>query len=124
MELSEYLEYIDYFNSRKYDKYYTDDIVVELPSLTLTGQAAVKEFYEHMGNYVHETIRVKKVIFGETTLEAHIWSDFYCVQDWEEFPIRPVRKGDMIRVELIVYYTLRDGKFSHIHGARVTPEQG
>ena len=118
MELSDYLEYIDYFNSRKYDNYYTEDVVVELPSLTLEGKAAVREFYQHMGNYVHETIRVKKLIAGESSLEAHVWSDFYCIRDWDDFPLRPVRKGDMIRVELVVYYTLRDGKFCHIRGVR------
>ena len=124
MELSEYLEYIDYFNSRQYDKYYTDDVVVELPSLTLEGKAAVKAFYRHMGNYVHETVRVKKLITSENALEAHIWSDFYCIKDWDEFPLRPVRRGDMIRVELVVYYKLRDGLFSHIRGARASSGTG
>ena len=93
-------------------------------ALTLEGKAAVKAFYRHMGNYVHETVRVKKLITSENALEAHIWSDFYCIKDWDEFPLRPVRRGDMIRVELVVYYKLRDGLFSHIRGARASSGTG
>ena len=120
MTVNDYLAYVDYFNSRRYDDYYTDDVVVELPSRRLQGKQAVREFYDNMNNYVHETIRVKKVLMDEDTLVANIWSDFYCHRDWDEFPLRPVRKGELVRVELVVLYTLRDGKFSHIRAGRLS----
>jgi len=120
MTVNDYLAYVDYFNSRRYDDYYTDDVVVELPSRRLEGKQAVREFYENMNHYVHETIRVKKVLIDEDTLIANIWSDFYCLRDWDEFPLRPVRAGELVRVELVVLYTFRDGKFSHIRAGRLS----
>lgn len=119
MLINDYLEYIDYFNSRQYDRYYTDDVVVELPSARLEGKPAVKEFYGRMNQHVHETVRVSHAFSDEGTLLAHVWSDFYCHRDWPDFIVRPVVKGDLLRVELLVLYTIREGRFCRIRAARL-----
>jgi len=120
MNTNEYLEYIDYFNSQQYDNYYTDDIVVQLPAKKLEGKQAVKDFYTEVNRYVHETIRVKKVFMDNNDLVANIWSDFYCHKDWKDFIVCPVTTGQMVRVELVVLYTMQDNKFSHIRAGRLT----
>ena len=120
MTINDYLAYVDYFNSRRYDDYYTEDVIVELPSSRLQGKQAVREFYQDMNDYVHETIRVKKVLMDADTLIANIWSDFYCHRDREDFVLGPVRRGDLLRVELVVLYTLRDNRFSHIRAGRLS----
>ena len=120
MTINEYLEYIDYFNSRQYERYYTDDVRVELPKETLMGKHAVRDFYLNVNRYVHETIRVKKVLVEGNTLMANIWSDFYCHQDWPDFIVCPVKNGQIVRVELVVLYTLVGDKFSHIRAGRLS----
>ena len=121
MTANEYLEYVDYFNSRLYERYYTDDVRLDLPQKTLLGKHAVRDFYANLNRYVHETIRVRKVLSEGSTLMANIWSDFYCHQDWPEFSVCPVVKGQIVRVELLVIYTLAgDSKFSHIRAGRLT----
>jgi len=120
MTANEYLAYIDYFNSGQYDRYYTEDVVVQLPSKRLEGKQAVRDFYAEVNRYVHETIRVKKVLMDETAVIANIWSDFYCHHDWPEFIVCPVTKGQIVRIELVVLYDLADGLFSHIRAGRLS----
>jgi hypothetical protein len=118
MTINDYLAYADYFSQQKYDDYYTEDVVVELPSQTLRGKQELKVFYEHLRPYIHETLRVKKVLIDGDTIAAQVYSDFYCLQDYPDFSIRPMKKGDLIRAEMFVFYTLRNGKFSHIKACR------
>ncbi len=116
--VNDFLAYADYFSSQRYDDFYTDDVVVELRTVQLQGKAAVKEFYERMSPLVQETIRVLHVEINGDRIVADVWSDFYALQDWAEFPIKPMTKGEMLRVRLKIYYTIRDGKFCHIKGVR------
>ena len=118
MTINDYLEYIDYFNSRQYDRYYTDDIVVQLPTTQLRGRQNVKDFYLKMGEFIHETVRVRKAFIDGDTIGANIWSDFYCVQDTSDYLERTMTKGEMFRAELFVLYTMEGPKFSHIRAAR------
>ena len=121
MTANEFLEYIHYFSSQKYDDYYTDDIVLQLPTKDLIGKPAVKDFYGQMNRYIHETIRVRKVLAEGDGLIAHIVSDFYCVQDWPEFHVKPMKQGEMHRIELLVLYKIRDSKFCRIRAGRLKP---
>ncbi len=121
MTPNEYLEYINYFSNQNYDEYYTDDIVLQLPTMEFLGKDAVKTFYAKQNQYIRETIRVRKVLFEGDGLIAHIVSDFYCIQDWPDFVIKPMKQGEMHRAELLVLYKIRDGKFCLIRGARLRP---
>ncbi len=121
MTPNEFLEYIHYFSSKKYDDYYTDDIILQLPTQDLVGKQAVKDFYGKMNQYIEETIRVRKVLSEGDTLIAHVVSDFYCIQDWDEFIVKPMKKGEMHRHELLVLYKIRDGKFCSIRAGRLKP---
>lgn len=121
MTANEYLEYINYFSNQHYDAYFTDDIVLRLPTMELVGKEAVKAYYAKQNQYIHETIRVRKVLFEGDGLIAHIVSDFYCIQDWSDFTVKPMKKGEMLRIELLILYKIRDGKFCLIRGARLAP---
>ena len=118
MTIEDYLRYCDYFSSGKFDDWYTDDVQVVLRTVTLDGKPAVKAFYEAMFPLVHETLRVTRVESGEDWLVADVWSDFYCRRDWPEFPIKPMKAGEMLRVPMRVTYKIRDGRFCHIKGER------
>ena len=121
MTANEFLEYINYFSNQHYDAYYTDDIVLQLPTLELVGKEAVKAYYAKQNQYIHETIRVRKMLCEGDGLVAHIVADFYCIQDWSDFVVKPMKKGEMHRSELLVLYKIRDSKFCLIRGARLTP---
>ena len=119
MTVNEFLEYIHYFNSQKYEDYYTEDIVLQLPTRDLVGKKAVQEYFGTMNRYIQETVRVRKVLMDGDALVAHIVSDFYCIQDWSEFIVKPMKQGEMHRHELLVLYKMRDGKFCSIRAGRL-----
>jgi ketosteroid isomerase-like protein len=121
MTANEFLEYIDYFESGRYDDYYTDDVVFQLPQRKLVGKQAVKDYYNHLNQYLREVMYVKKVLSEGNALVAHLFTDFVCIRDWPEFHIKPMKKGEVYRGEYLILYKLRDGKFCHIRSARLTP---
>lgn len=119
MTVNEFLEYIDYFTSQQYDQYYTDDVVFHLPANKLVGKQAVKEWYTNLNRYIQEIIYVKKVLSEGDAVIAHLVTDFRCIQDWPEFHIRPMKKGEVYRGEYLVLYKLRGGRFCRIRAARL-----
>jgi ketosteroid isomerase-like protein len=119
MTPNEFLQYIHYFNSQRYDDYYTDDIVLQLPTKDLSGKQAVKDYFGTMNRYIQETVRVCRVFSEGDALVAHIVSDFYCIKDWDEFIVKPMKQGEMHRQELLVLYRMRDGKFCSIRAGRL-----
>jgi hypothetical protein len=119
MTPNEFLAYIDYFNSRRYDTYYTDGVVVQLPTQQLCGKDEVKAFYGEMARHIHETVRVRKVFIEEDSICANIWSDFYCIAETDRYLSRAMKQGELLRLELVVLYTIRDGRFSHIRAGRM-----
>ena len=121
MNANQFLEYIDYFMSQRYDNYYTDDVVFELPGRNLVGKQAVKDWYTNLNQYIREDLHVKKVLSEGDALVAHLATDFCCIRDWPEFHIKPMKKGDVHRGEYLVLYKLREGKFCHVRAARFIP---
>lgn len=119
MTANQFLAYIDYFNSRRYDAYYADDIVVQLPTQQLRGKDEVKAFYGEMARCIHETVRVRKLFIDDDAICANIWSDFYCVADTDRYLSRAMKQGELLRLELVVLYTIHDGRFSHIRAGRM-----
>jgi len=122
MTPNEFLEYINYFSSQKYDDYYTDDIILSLPSLPdLVGKQAIKEFFAHQNKFLHETVRVIKMLSEGDGLMAHVVSDFYCINDWPDSHLGPMKKGDLRRVEILLLCKLRDGRFCLARTSRLKP---
>jgi len=117
--VNEFLEYIHYFSSQMTTIPMT--LFFQLPTGGLVGKKAVKEHFAEMNRYIHETIRVRKILSEGDSLVAHIVSDFYYVEDWDEFSVKPMKKGEIHRIELLVLSKIRDGKFCSIRAGRLRP---
>jgi hypothetical protein len=61
---------------------------------------------------------VLEVIVDAEGLAAELATEFYALEDWPDFIVAPMKKGDAIRIVSFVHYTLCDGKFAHIKSAR------
>jgi len=120
MTANEFLAYIDYFHSKQYDAYYTDDIVFHLPTKLLVGKQAVKDWYNHLNQFVEEILYVKKVLSEGDVLMAHIGTDFRCIKDWPDFTAKPLKKGEVYHGEYLILYKIRGGKFCEVSSARLT----
>lgn len=104
----------------EYSSYYTDDVVLVLPSApALNGKQAIVDYYTAMAASVREKVEVQSVIFDDLAVSAHVFSTFTAVAAAPDFPVGALQKGQAWRVPLNVNYTLRDGLISRIEVSRL-----
>ncbi len=122
MDKRQFHDYIDAFNRSDFEGFsrcYADDVVLELPSRELRGRQAIVDFYKVVKARVRETLQIKQVIADSEGLAAELDTEFYALEDWPDFIVGPLRKGESIRIVSFVHYRIRDGKFAHIKSARL-----
>ncbi len=116
-----YIEYTRAFSSadfERFSQYYTDDVVCELNATVLRGKDGILGFYREMFKTVRESLTLHHLIADDGGIAADITSQFTAVADAPTFVVAPLRKGEFVRVRVLVYYTLRDGKIAHIKVGR------
>ncbi|HUN26485.1 MAG TPA: nuclear transport factor 2 family protein [Steroidobacteraceae bacterium] len=121
-ERQAYREYTRAFSNADFERfgaYYTDDVVCELARMELRGKHALLEFYREMFKSVRESLTVNHFVADDGGIAADITSQFTALADAPAFVVAPLRKGEFVRLRVLVYYTLRDGKIAHIKVGRV-----
>jgi len=121
MDKQMFRDYIDCFNRDDFagfTRYYTDDVLLELPQKELRGRQAIVDFYRIVKARIRETLRISEIVADEEGLAAEVDTEFLALEDWPDFIVRPVKKGDSIRIVSFVHYKIRDGRFAHIKSAR------
>jgi hypothetical protein len=117
-----YLAYCAAFSAgdgERFGKYYTDDVVLHLPSAgTIVGRAAIVDFYVQMTKRVRESLTINHVVIDDSGIAADVISTFTAHEDAPDFQVQPLKKGEAINVPVFVYYTLRGGLISSIKVAR------
>ncbi len=116
-----YLDYTRAFSNadfERFSQYYTDDVVCELSATVLRGKQGIVDFYREMFKTVRESLTLHHLIADDGGIAADITSQFTAVADAPNFVVAPLRKGEFIRVRVLVYYRLRDGKIAHIKVGR------
>jgi hypothetical protein len=122
MDKNQFRDYIDCFNRDDFagfSRYYTDDVILELPRKQLRGRQAIVDFYREVKARIRETLQINRVIADEEGLAAEIATEFYALEDWPDFIVGPIARGESIHLVSFVLYRIRDGKFAHIQSARV-----
>jgi hypothetical protein len=113
--------YTQAFSNADFDgfsRYYTHDVVCELPALTLRGKEGIVGFYREMFKSVRESLTVHQVIADDDGIAADVTSRFTAIEAAPHFVIAPLNKGDFIEGRVFVHYTLRSGKIAYIKVAR------
>jgi sulfur carrier protein ThiS len=113
--------YIDSFNRDDFagfSQYYADDVVLELPKKELRGRQAIIDFYKGVKARIRETLKINQVVADEEGLAAEVETEFLALEDWPDFIVAPMKKGDRIRIVSFVHYEIRGGRFAHIKSAR------
>ena len=104
----------------QYSAYYTDDVVLELPSVdSISGKQGIVDFYTDMFVTVRESLEINTVIYDDHAIVGDFISVFTASADAPDFPVGPLRAGEQYRVPVLVYYTLENGLISHIRVARM-----
>lgn len=103
----------------RFGKYYTDDIVLDLPSAPpLVGRQTIVDYYARMFERVRENLGVNHLVIDDGGIAADIVSTFTAHEDAPDFQVAPLARGQAVSVRVLVYYTLIDGRISHIKVAR------
>lgn len=117
-----FLAYTQAFSAAEYERfaaYYTEDVVLELPSAPpITGRQGIVDFYSMMFPKVRETLFVNQLAIDRDAIAGDFTSLFTAIEDAPDFSVGPLKKGEAYKVRVIVYYTLRDGLISHIKVVR------
>ena len=115
---NEYTRAFSGADAAKFGSYYTDDVVCEVGGMTLVGRDGITGFYGEMFKKVRESLELHQLIADDNGLFANITSTFTAVEDASDFAPMPLKKGQVMRVPVFVYYTLQGGRISHIKVAR------
>ena len=58
-------------------------------------------------------------VLDEEGLACIIETEFEALEDWPDFMVGPMEKGDKVFIESFIFYTIGpDGKFTHIRTTR------
>jgi hypothetical protein len=109
-----------------YSRFYDEGVVLELGSVgEIRGRQAIVDFYKAMNRAVRERLTVHQVIADEGGLAADVSMEFTAHADAPDFPIAPMKQGEVIRGGVIALYTLNaDGKVTRIRTVRSRPIEG
>jgi sulfur carrier protein ThiS len=121
MNKAQFHDYIDCFNRNDFagfTRYYADDVLLELPKMQLRGPRAIIDFYRVVKARVRETLKINEVVADSEGLAAEVDTEFLALEDWPDFIVGPMKKGDVIRIVSFVHYKIRDGRVAHIKSAR------
>jgi ketosteroid isomerase-like protein len=128
MNKQEFTEYTQAFSRCDYDAYsawYTDDVILELSTAPpIHGRQGIVDFYRAMNRTVRESLTVHQVVADEDGLAADVTMEFRTHADAPDFVVGALKKGEIIRGGVFVFYTLRDGKIARIRVARSRPLEG
>jgi len=103
----------------KYSSFYTDDVKLTLPSVPpMNGRKAIVDFYTKMFRTVREDLVVNQIVYDDNAIVGDFVSVFTAVEDAPDFVVKPLKKGESVRVPVFVYYTLKGGLISEIRVAR------
>ena len=103
----------------KYSSFYTDDVKLHLSSVgDLNGKKAIVDFYTKMFRTVREDLVINQIVYDDNAIVGDFVSVFTAVEDAPDFVVKPLKKGESVRVPVFVYYTLKGGLISEIRVAR------
>jgi hypothetical protein len=117
-QLAAYGAYTAAFSSgdpARYTRFYTDDVELLLGSVPpMRGPQAIADFYTAMFKRVRESLTVHSITASEQEIVSDTTSRFTAVADAPDFVVGALKKGDYIKVRVIVTYTLQDGLINRI----------
>lgn len=112
-----YRRYIACFNAQEFDcfaNYYTDDMEYGEGKWHLRSRAEFVAFYRNAWKHLREHITINSIEIRGTKLVADISNHIVVFQDFPDFPVRPLAKGDDYVVRGKVAYSMRGGRFFRI----------
>ncbi len=110
-----YMKAFSSANFELFPEFYTEDVVLELPSAPpIAGKQAIIGFYRPMFAKVRESLDMKALEYSDDSLRLDAITRFTALCDVPDFTLGALKAGDYVEGRILVTYTLRDGRISHI----------
>jgi hypothetical protein len=112
--------YLTHFNNHRYDQqaaYYADDVVFELPTLTLKGPQAIIGLYKEFHPHVKEHVEIEDILIGPDKIFMIVPTRFEPINDFKKYGLN-FEKGKIYETVSFVLYNLENDKFKRIRSAR------
>ena len=115
----DYERYIEDFNRSDeramVERWFTDDLVVEVPGLVIRGREDWVAFLEHShAGGVRETLRPVEVLQRDDRILAEVDITFVTADGRPAFPLAPLRPGEEATFKFFAVYHLRDERIAHL----------
>ncbi|MBL8552147.1 MAG: nuclear transport factor 2 family protein [Hyphomonadaceae bacterium] len=124
-QLAAFHAYIAAFSNgdcERFTSFYTDDVVLQLASIgTIEGKQGIANFYSKLFRQVREGQIIHAAMANDDAISLDSTTCFTAIADAPDFPVMPLKKGEQVRGQTFVHYTLRGGLISRIHVARAGP---
>ena len=126
MNRQEYLEYIDHFNNKRYEKvtsYFAPDITVEYfdnaygpytPARTLHGPEEFAANYKALHEHTREILELRDFMSEGNLVFAELYTEFHTFKDPTAGSGAMWKKGDVTIMINWVMYTMENGKMKRI----------
>ena len=106
---------------QRFSAFFTEDVVLELPSVKLIGRQRIVDFYQNMLKSVRETLVVHKLLTDDDAIFIDCTSIFTATADAPDFSVIPLARGECVEERVFVYYSLRKGLIYNIKVTRAGP---
>jgi hypothetical protein len=115
----DYERYLEDFNRNDeramVERWFTDDLVVEVPGLVIRGREDWVGFLEHShAGGVHETLRPVEVLQDDDRILAEVDITFVTADGRPDFPLAPLPPGVETTFKFFAVYHLRGEQIVHL----------
>ena len=117
MQRSCFDNYINRFNAKDetaFEDFLCEDVAVRNGNLEYQGVAGMKAHYALIWQSMDETLNVKDFVSDGDRVAVGLHTHFHVREDTETSPFGPVRKNETFDYEGVIFYQLKDGRFSSI----------
>jgi ketosteroid isomerase-like protein len=126
MNRTQYQEYVDYFNNKRYDavtSYFAPDITVEyfdnaygpqLAPRTLHGPKEFEANYKSLHEHTREVLELRDFMSQGDLVFAELYTEFHTFKDSPASGGQQRKKGDIVIMTNWVIYNIEDGKMKRI----------
>lgn len=124
MTRDQVFEYVDAFNRDDfagYAKFYAPDVTISYRGgeLTVRGADAIVERYREIHKTIRQRLQPVYLVVDETGIAGEMHSTFTALEDAPDFIVRPLKKGQTVRIHTFVHYELNeDGLIKAIRSVR------
>ena len=82
----------------------------------------MKKFFIDIHKGMEETLKPENLLVEGDRIAVDMWGDLYFSEDKPEFRLRPMKKGESLKVRWFIFYDTKDGKICKIQLARRSVE--